>query len=193
MPELRYAVGGSDGWLRVKREPSGEIISVPEHLQVELTSSGAGRDYFTVLEGVHRGKKFSVMAGNLGSRRPPYKGAAHLTFSLGQRTLTYALGGVKAITQQDNALPVGTHPIQVPDHPHEGGLYYMGQTPYAKSWFYLGHGEAVLNRGDRYLHPGSGSLGCITVDPSGWTRLYGYLILCRSGDGKTVGRVTVVR
>jgi hypothetical protein len=58
MPELRYAVGGPDGWLRIKRESAGEIISVPEHLQVELTSSGAGRDYVTVLEGVHRGKKF---------------------------------------------------------------------------------------------------------------------------------------
>lgn len=69
----------------------------------------------------------------------------------------------------------------------------IGTSAYAKSWFYLGHGQAVRDQGDRYLHPGRGSLGCITVDPAGWTQLYRYLILCRSGDGKTVGRVVVVR
>jgi hypothetical protein len=40
---------------------------------------------------------------------------------------------------------------------------------------------------------GKASLGCITVDPSGWTKLYEYLNCCRSNDGKTIGRVSVVR
>lgn len=46
---------------------------------------------------------------------------------------------------------------------------------------------------DRYLHPGTASAGCITVDPASWTKLYQHLILCRRGDGKTVGSVTVLR
>lgn len=193
MPEKRYIVGGSDGWLLIKPEPAGVNISVPEYLQVELTSSNNGRDYITVLEGVHRGKKFSVKAGNLSSRRPEYAGPAQLTFNLNTQTLSYAKGTVRAITQDSNALSAGVHPVQIPDFPHDGGLRYMGSSAYAKSWFYLGHGAAVRDQGDRYLHPGRGSLGCITVDPAGWTQLYRYLILCRSGDGKTVGRVVVVR
>lgn len=42
-------------------------ISVPEYLEVDLTSSTNGRDYFTVLEGTNRGRKFSVAAGHLGA------------------------------------------------------------------------------------------------------------------------------
>ncbi|MCW7536990.1 hypothetical protein OOT46_03865 [Aquabacterium sp. A7-Y] len=193
MPEKRYIVAGSDGWLLIKPEPVGANISVPEYLQVELTSSSAGRDFFTVLEGVNGGKKFSVKTGNLSVQRPEYKGPAQLTFSVSRETLTYAQGSVKAITEPRNPIPEGMHPIQIPDHPHSGGLGYLGKSPYAKNWFYLGHGEAIRYHGDRYLHPGRVSAGCITVDADRWTQLYRYLILCRSGDGKTVGTVTVVR
>ena len=82
MAEKRYVVGGHDGWLKVKREPSGSVIAVPEYLQVELTASKDGRDSFTILEGVERGKKFSVKTGNLKSGHPAYRSAAHLQFSL---------------------------------------------------------------------------------------------------------------
>ena len=194
MPEKRYTIGSSDGWLIIKPEPAGANISVPEYLQVELTSSSEGREFFTVVEGVRRGKKFSVKAGNLSARRPEYRGPAHLTFSISRKTLTYAHGTVRAFTEVPrNPVPEGVHPIQIPDFPHGGGIGYMGESVYAKNWFYLGHGEAIRYQGDRYLHPGSASAGCITVEPAAWTQLYRFLILSRSGDGKTVGSVTVVR
>ncbi len=193
MSNKRYTVGGMDGWLLIRSEPSGANVPIPEYLQVELTASNAGRDFFTVLEGVYRGRKFSVKSGNLSARRPEYRGPALLTFSASKKTLTYAQGTVKAFTEARNPIPVGAHPIQIPDHPHSIGMGYLGATPYAKTWFYLGHGEAVSHQGDRYLHPGSISAGCVTVDPAAWTQLYRLLILSRSGDGKTVGRVSVVR
>ncbi|AKJ29450.1 hypothetical protein [Caldimonas brevitalea] len=193
MPEMRYIVGGSDGWLRIKREPGSEIISVPEYLQVALTSSSNGRDFITLQEGPHKDKKFSVTTGNLSARKPDYTAAAHLTFSLSREVVRYALGTVKAITDSSNPVPEGLHPIQIPDHPHHGGLRYEARSAYAKTWFYLGHGDAIARHGDRYLHTGARSAGCITVDPQEWTQFYRYLILCRSGNGKTVGSVTVVR
>jgi hypothetical protein len=193
MPDTRYLVGGSDGWLRVKREPSGAIISLPEFLRVDMTSNSAGRDHFTVLEGIEQGNKFSVLAGNLKNGNAGHKSAASLQFSLSREMLTYAGGKVRAITHGDNPIPIGQHPIQIPDFPHEAGFGYVGHSVYAKTWFYLGVGVAVYGRNDRYLHTGMRSAGCITVDPSGWTALYRHLILSRSGNGKTVGTVTVVR
>lgn len=192
MPEDRYVVGGKDGWLNVKREPSGNIIALPEFVKVRFNSSEAGRDYFTVLEGVELNREFSVKSGNLTPHKPAYRAPANIRFSLSNELLTYPGGTIKAITDSNNPVPLGVHPIQIPDFPHGGGSLYLSTSDYAKSWFYLGHGNAVAMQNDRYLHTGSGSLGCITVAPESWTQLYKYLILCRRGDGKTVGTVSVV-
>jgi hypothetical protein len=193
MVEKRYTIGGTDGWLNVKREPSGVVIAVPEHLQVEYGSTNNGRDYFTILEGVERGNKFSVKSGNLKIGTPGYRAAVNLQFNLTKELITFPGGRVKAVTHTRNPIPAGTYPIQIPDFPHQLGTGYITQSSYAKSWFYLGHGNAIPGNNDRYLHTGSVSAGCLTVDPSGWTKLYQQLILCRRGDGKTVGAIAVVR
>lgn len=189
----RYTSAGRDGWLNVKREPSGAITALPEFIHVELESSSDDRDFFIVKEGIESGNRFSVKTGHLQPGTPAYRAAANLQFSLGRKLLTYPGGQVTAHTHERNPIPVATHPVQIPDFPHPLGTGYIDKTPYAKNWFYLGHGHAIPGNNDRYLHPGSVSAGCITVDPSGWTQLYQYLILCRRGDGKTVGTVTVVR
>ena len=194
MASKHYTVGGADGWLNIKSEPSGKIIAVSEYLQVDLTSTKDGRDFFTILEGFARGKKFSVKSGNLRKNSPGYHGPAQLTFSLSNKRLSYPGGQVKAITHNGSQpIPAGMHPIQIPDFPHALGTFYVGQSPYAKTWFFLGQGNAIPGNNDRYLHTGEVSNGCITVDPAGWTQLYQYLILCRSNDEKTVGMVTVIR
>ena len=51
MSEKRYVIGGRDGWLKVKREPIGQVIALPEYLLVEFSYNKNGRDYFKVLEG----------------------------------------------------------------------------------------------------------------------------------------------
>jgi hypothetical protein len=192
MAELEYLVDGVDGWLRVKREPSGEIVALPEYLKVDVTSREGGRDHFTVLEGTERNKHFSVLAGNLRGSDPGYRASAGLQFSLSLHQLTFPGGSVRAITDDRNPVPIGQHPIQIPDFPHDLGFGYLGQSRFATSWFYLGTGRAIRGRNDRYLHTGRASAGCITVDPSGWTALYKRLILSRSGNGTTVGTVSVV-
>lgn len=166
---------------------------MPEYLQVELTATKNGRDYITLLEGVERSKKFSVKAGNLKNGNPGYRGPVNLQFSLSKELLSYPGGQVKAITSEDEPIAVDNYPIQIPDFPHPKGVPYIGQSPYAKNWFFLGQGNAVYGSDARYLHPGARSLGCITVDPAGWARLYQALILCRRSDGKTIGMVSVVK
>jgi hypothetical protein len=192
MSDSRYIAGGMDGWLNVKREPSGVIIALPAFLAVEVTSSRDGRDYFTAQEGIERGNSFSVKAGNLKTGNLSYL-PAHLEFSRSRKQLLYPCGRITAITSTENPISLGFHPIQIPDFPHESGLDYLVKSRYAKTWFYLGHGKAVKGRNDRYLHPGTASDGCITVEPSQWTFFYQYLIRCRSGNEKTVGIVFVVR
>ena len=36
MGEKRHVIGGNDGWLNVRREPSGQIIALIEYSQVEF-------------------------------------------------------------------------------------------------------------------------------------------------------------
>jgi hypothetical protein len=188
----KYVVGDRSGWLRVKLDNSALEISLPEYLQVEFMQNKLGRDYFKVLEGVERGKKCSVKEGNLRQGVFGYEEAAKLEFSLSKEQLTYRGRTIKAVTDLDNSIPMGEYPIQIPDFPHPGGVGYLNKTEYARSWFYLGYGKAVSGKGDRYLHTGLVSAGCVTVDPSGWTQLYKYLIISRNGDASNVGRLSVV-
>ncbi|GGC00651.1 hypothetical protein [Pseudoduganella buxea] len=193
MNKVRHIIGGSDGWLRIKLEPGGEIVSVPEYLQVAVDGSSAGRDHFMVLEGVQKGKPASVTAGNLTPGPVPLRKAARLVFEKSKGVLLCGERKLHAITAPHNEIPDGSHPIQIPDFPHQGGRGYMTDSKYAKSWFFLGNGDAVgglLGR-DRYLHTGMISAGCVTVDPPDWTAVYEYLIRCRSNDGRTVGTLIV--
>lgn len=193
MLEKRYIPGGVNGWLNVKREPSGEIVALPENLSVDFLHSKNDRDYFTANEGVEKGKSFSVAQGNLKNGSPAYWETASLNFNITKQELTYFGGKVSAVTYDRNPIFPGIHPIQLPDFPHQLGVSYVGRSRFAKTWFYLGSGVAIPGDNDRYLHTGDRSAGCVTVDPDGWTALYQFLILCRSGDGKTVGSLTVVR
>ena len=193
MASKRNIIGGNDGWLRIKLEPYGEIVSVPEHLQVELASSAGGRDFFTVLEGPHRGRKCSVTAGNLSPALIPMRKAASLVFRKSTGVLTCGTATMHAEMAPFNEIPNGLHPIQLPDFPHQGGRGYMTDSKYAKTWFYLGHGTAKPGENglDRYLHTGMISGGCVTVNPDQWTQLYELICKCRSNDGKTIGTITV--
>jgi hypothetical protein len=193
MPDIGYIAGGADGWLNVKREPDGQVVAVPQYLSVEIGENRRGREHFVVREGSYRGRACSVVAGNLKFGSPGYRSPARLEFSLSRQLLSFPGGQARAITDTTNPIPEGTHPVQLPDFPHDLGAGYMSQSRFAKTWFYLGRGPAVRGRNDRYLHTGRVSAGCVTVDPSSWTTLFQSLILCRNNDGATHGSIVVVR
>ena len=86
----------------------------------------------------------------------------------------------------DNPVPLGSHNIEIPDAPHSLGSGYLGSAKYARTWFRVG------NKGDRYLHCGQVSLGCITVkDVGSWDKIYEHLIKSRKNN-QSVGVIKVV-
>lgn len=193
MGNRRNIIGGRDGWMRIRIEPSGEIVTVPEHLQVDLERSTGDRDFFTVIEGTHQGKRCSLTRGNLTPSAIALRKPAQLFLDLSKGALRCESLQIGAQVDPSNPLPVGQHPVQLPDFPHNKGIKYLDESRYAKSWFYIGSGSAVTGETgrDRYLHPGMISAGCVTIDALDWTALYELIIRCRGSDGKTVGTITV--
>jgi hypothetical protein len=198
-----YVLPRTDGWLTVRPDGGGVNISLPEYLALDMLTTrveaGVKRDFFTILEGVHRGTKASVRwennRSNLSASAYAYKGAATLTLDKRTMKLTYP-GGVATVADLGvslGATPIGNgaHPVQIPDFPHPGGRGYLASSVYATSWFYLGIGKAVSGANDRYLHTGSASAGCVTMRPSDWTALYRAIITCRRGNNVDVGTITV--
>ena len=183
-----------DDWLRVRLN-DGRTVALPSYLKVKLEEIKDGREYFKILEGAYRGKKASVkqqkhflgvVSGSYFTtscrRRPP----AVLNFDREAEKLSIeGLGTYHAITE-NNPISKGTYDLEIPDAPHDGGSYYLNYSRYAKTWFRIGHS------GDRYLHPGERSAGCISVkDTKRWTEIYRYLIISRKRDSRSVGVVKV--
>ena len=88
---------------------------------------------------------------------------------------------------------MGNHDLELPDAPHSGGGYYLDKSKYTRTWFLTGH--KLLGKGNgRYLHTGSISAGCITVDPDKWDELYKHLILSRKKrDHRSIGKIKVIK
>lgn len=184
------------GWLRVKLEPSGKIVPLPQYIKVAFDSRRNKRDYFKIEEGVYKGLIASVSqkTGNsswLAKPLPSYLGPVSLTFEKSKGKLETPIGSLSATTDASNPITNGAHPVQLPDFPHELGRTYISSASKAMTWFYLGTGNATPGN-DRYLHPGRISAGCVTVtDISKWDLLYAKLILSRAQGGKNVGTITV--
>ncbi|MCV6628519.1 MAG: hypothetical protein OIF50_01530 [Flavobacteriaceae bacterium] len=189
---------GGNGWLQVKLD-DGFIWPLPEFLKVQVTKSGE-REFFEILEGRLMGKKASVKKKGWsfsdwdGSyfesdirRGFPHKAAAQMKFYLKSEKLEITgLGEYHAETKPTNPPPVGLHDIEIPYEPHSLGATYTGQAKYAKTWFRVGH------TGDRFLHCGDISEGCITVkDIDKWDEIYLYLIVARKGF-ESVGTVEII-
>jgi len=189
---------GGNGWLNVKLN-DGFTWPLPEFLKVFVTKSG-DREEFEILEGRFRGKKASVKRKGWkwsdwdGSffesdlrKGYPYRKAAEMTFYIKSEKLEIeGLGKYDAFTLEDNPPPIGHHDIEIPYELHPKGSSYTGQAIYAKTWFRIGHS------GDRFLHCGMGTLGCITVrDIDKWDEIYKHLIISRKGFD-SVGTVKVI-
>ncbi len=181
---------GGNGWLRVKLN-NGFTWPLPEFLKIHVVKSGS-REEFEILEGRFRGKKASVKKKgwrwdqwdwdmsffeNDIRRGHPYKPSAKMRFYIKSEKLEIdGLGEFHAKTDASNPPPLGRHDIEIPYEPHPGGDYYKGKARYAKTWFRVGH------NGDRFLHCGNVSEGCITVkEIHRWDEIYKHLIVSRKG------------
>ncbi len=188
-PVIGYAPETKDGWL-VVLDKNDKEISIPAYLKVKIERRESAREYFTVLEGSLRGEIFSVKylhdTSVFIADRNPHAAPARATYSILKKILT--LSGKKYQTTDYEGVPwvKGLYDIEIPDFPHPGGLYYQ-EAKYPTVWFRVGHS------GERYLHTGRHSLGCITVlDQKKWGEIYSMLIKARRGDGASVGILEVI-
>ena len=165
------------GWLKVKLD-TGIIVSLPYMLKVSLIKETESREHFEILEGSYLGKTASVTkregGGSYLSASEVHKTGVTVVFNKTSQELTIGSKSYFAITDSSNPVPSGTWSIEIPDAPHQGGHYYESSSKYATTWFRVGHS------GDRYLHSGNRSAGCVTVKKlSGWDEIYNKLIRSR--------------
>lgn len=193
MPTLKHVTNADGkGWLQVRWQVGGTFPPLPQYLVVEFDRTEGGRDYFRALEGQNTGTNASV------ARRPdgnsyladgdPRTGMARVIYDRTAGTLRFGSARpIAATTLASNPPPLGTHDLELPYEAHPGGAAYEGQSRFAKTWFRIGHS------GDRFLHPGRVSAGCVTVtEIDRWTDLYEYLITARKGDGRSVGTINII-
>jgi hypothetical protein len=187
---------GGNGWIRVKFD-DGTEWPLPEYLRVHVSRSGK-REGFKVLEGRFFGKTATVVKKGWSwsdwdwdksyfEEGSAHKGPVTMTFYRKSKYLEVAgLGKIDTITLKSNPVPVGTHEIEIPYEVHSLGSGYTSRAKYAKTWFRIGHS------GDRFLHCGRVSAGCITVtDIEQWDKIYNRLIVARK-NLVSVGTVTVI-
>lgn len=188
---VRYISEGKNGWLTVKIENHTSIVSLPVYLKVKPEYIDNRREYFTILEGAYRNKRASVKIENDGSSNlisgVQHETEARASYSISQKIFTLNGKTYKTVDYKNAPWKKGLYDIEIPDYPHHGGARYEKQAPRAKTWFRIGHS------GERYLHTGGRSLGCITViETAHWAEIYNALIKARKGDFMSVGILEIV-
>lgn len=180
------------GWLIVQYADNSRYPPLPQYTLVDTIASNDGRVHFKILEGKSNGKTASLSrADYLADARAPHSPAGQLYYNRKKGQLWYGnmdrnKEGLACRLYPSNPPPTGTHDLEIPDEVHSIGSSYLSSSKYATTWFRIGHS------GDRYLHPGTASLGCVTVTALGeWTNIYNYLIARRKGDGKSVGTIQI--
>lgn len=186
---IRYVEEEKGGWLNISPENKSEEVAIPKYLKLLLYGVDSKREYFTVLEGALQGAKASVILKNgisYLSSVNSHTEAVHISYSLSKKILKFQGKEYKAVDYPGVSWKKGLYDIEIPDHPHKGGRSYP-DSQFATVWFRIGH------TGDRYLHTGSRSAGCITlVEQKKWDQLCGILMRARKGDNVSVGVLEVV-
>lgn len=186
---IKYVPDVSNGWLKVKIAES-EPVSLPAFLKVQSDYIESGREYFTVLEGLYRGQKASVRLDknkrSLFLTKIEHKPSIHLQYSISKKTLIIDNKKYRAAEHAESPWKKGRYDIELPDYPHKDPRSYIDISSRFKTWFRIGH------TGERYLHTGRVSLGCITItEIEKWNEIYDKLIKARKGDFLSVGVLEV--
>ena len=189
---VRYIPDEGNGWLKVLIENTKTTESLSAYLKVKVEYIKNKREYFTILEGMHRDKSASIKLKKDGTSHLisdiQHNPEALAIYSISKKTLTIVNGKVYNATDYKNEpWEKGLYDIETPDYPHPGGARYEKQAPKAKTWFRIGHS------GEKYLHTGAVSRGCLTItEIIRWGEIYDLLIKARKPDFMSVGVLEVI-
>jgi len=187
-----YIEEQNNGFLQVIME-DGTHESLPAFLGVLFHYSEDRRDYFTILEGVLKGKKGSmkqkkdgrsyILVGN------PHTNPVQMSFPVASGTLTINNKKYKVIKDLSSPWKKGLYDIEIPDHIHELGKPYLNEASKAMVWFHVGHEY----QDERYIHTGKHTAGCITLSEiERWDEIYNALIKARKSDSKSIGTLEIL-
>ncbi len=189
---VQYIPDVDNGWLLV-RILNEKQISLPSFLKVKSLYFKSNREYFEILEGHYRGKTASVKMKSGKSHlisNVKHESPVHFKYSISKKKLITGRNKkdeYNATDHNNSPWKKGSYDIEMPDYPHTGGTSYEDKAKRAKTWFRIGH------KGEKYLHVGRASLGCITItDIKKWDKIYDKLIKARKGDSISVGVLEVV-
>ncbi len=189
---MKFVLDEGEGWLKVIIESNKSKQSLPAYLKVKIEKSlNAKREYFTILEGPYCGKLASVVFRTDGSSqfvsKVKHEPVVHAVYSISKKIFTLNGKKYQAEDYPKASWQNGLYDIEIPDFPHPGGRNYLSKSPRAITWFRIGH------KGDKYLHTGRFSLGCITIiENTRWMEIYETLIKARKGDSMSVGVLEVI-
>lgn len=174
------------GWLKVRIENNKIIESLPAFLKIKPEYSYGKREYFIPVEGVYRDRLVSAKLQDDGSSNlissVQHEPMAHASYSISKRILILNGKAYATVDYKNAPWEKGLYDIEIPDYPHSLGARYEKEASRAKTWFRVGHS------GDKYIHTGGLSLGCITViERKRWAEIYDALIRARKGDSMSVG------
>lgn len=185
---------GKNGWTLVRKEDDKVKIGLPAYLKVKLEKQDAKRQYFVIMEGSWRGIRASVEIQKDGTSYLEsinhQIGPVHLIYSRSQKTLKFKNEIYKVREYKNDPQPWKNtlYDIEIPDYYHNGGRYYLDRAKLAPVWFKTTHPS-----GDRYVHPGTYSLGCVTLtEIECWDEICKILMRARRGDGKSIGVLGVI-
>lgn len=187
---IRYVPDEEDGWLVVLFEDDKSTVSLPAYLKVRIDHTDTKREYFTILEGAYRGKLASVRLKKDRTSRfildVQHGTSIFASYSISKKVFTLNGKIYTAVDYKNAPWKKGLYDIEIPDYPHGRNNTYT-EAKRQKIWFRIGHD------GERYLHAGSFSLGCITITETvRWMEIYNALIRARKGDDESVGVLEVV-
>ncbi|OGZ89646.1 MAG: hypothetical protein A2444_04260 [Candidatus Staskawiczbacteria bacterium RIFOXYC2_FULL_37_19] len=183
-----------NGWLQARKQTNDEKIDLPAYLKLKLERQDNKFQYFTIWEGINRGIKAYMKFQKDGTsyfEKTNYQiGPIHLIYSLSQKTLKFENKIYKLKEYKDDPQPwkKTLYDIKIPDFYHKGGLYYIDKVNLAPVWFKTTHSDGV-----RYVHPGSYSLGCVTLtEIERWDELCKVLLRARRDDFENIGILEVI-
>ena len=142
--------------------------SVPYGLKIARTGAKNGREFFSILEGVHKGKTASI--GGAGAAAYFTTGIYHrqpvsVRFDLKSQSLRLpGIGPVNAFSGGGHGgftpVPRGVYQLAIPAYPSaQTRAAYSKWCKHHNLWFRIG----TSTTGSRFLHPGAISDGCVTV------------------------------
>lgn len=180
-----------DGWLKVILEKDKTMISLPPFLKIKTDGIIGKRERFVILEGVYRGQAGTVKLLPDGSSQfisiVGYSSMVRAKYSISKKLFELEGAEYKVSDHPNTPWKKGLYDIEIPDAPHKIPKEYLEKAKFARIWFRIGH------VGEKYLHTGRVSLGCMTItEIEKWDELCEVLLKARKGDLISIGIVEIV-